>query len=404
MISFAQAQDILQQQNITINHETIPLAKINGRILAKSIFATNSLPGFRNSAMDGFALNSQWVNNQSQNQFIVKNTIKAGEVVPANYNSQMICAVMTGAYVPECYDTVIPIEQVEQTVALQEKIIQLSKPVKAKQHIRNVGEDVLEGELILEQGVYLSAKEQALLMALGIEDVTVFARSKVALLTTGNEVCDSGKGNLPLGMLYNSNAVYLKQKLVEHGAVVDYLGIIPDSPSALKKVLLKIMEQDYDAIITTGAVSAGDFDFVPSVLKNLQAEILFHKVTMRPGKPILLGRLPSKQLIFALPGNPVSAVVGLEFFVLPWFRQVMHRKSIQPIFTKLKASTIGKKGFTVFKKAQVQVYPHGVVSNILTGQMSFQLKPLLAANAWVKLSGECGEYSSGSLVETYYQQ
>ena len=91
MISFAQAQDILQQQNITINHETIPLAKINGRILAKSIFAPNSLPGFRNSAMDGFALNSRWVNHQSQNQFIVKHTLKAGEVVTANYNSQMIC-------------------------------------------------------------------------------------------------------------------------------------------------------------------------------------------------------------------------------------------------------------------------------------------------------------------------
>lgn len=404
MISFAQAQDILQQQNITINHETIPLAKINGRILAKSIFATNSILGFRNSAMDGFALNSQWVNNQSQNQFIVKHILKAGEVVPANYNAQMICAVMTGAYVPECYDSVIPVEQVEQTADPRGKIIQFSKPVKAKQHIRNVGEDILEGELVLARGVYLSAKEQAVLMALGIDEVTVFARSKVALLTTGNEVCDLGKCNLPLGMLYNSNAVYLKQKLIEHGAVVDYLGIIPDSPSALKKVLLKIMEQDYDAIITTGAVSAGDFDFVPSVLKNLQAEILFHKVTMRPGKPILLGRLPSKQLIFALPGNPVSAVVGLEFFVLPWFRQIMHRKPIEPIFTKLEASTIGKKGFTVFKKAQVQVYPHGVVSNILTGQMSFQLKPLLAANAWVKLSGECGEYSSGSLVETYYQQ
>lgn len=403
MITYDEAQTILLQQIKTLESERLTVSALNGRTLAESIHAPMALPVFRNSAMDGFAVNTTWINNQERKNFSVDYTLHAGRVRENSFTENSVCAVMTGAYVPSCYDTVIPIEQVIVSKKKTKRSICLTQPVVTAKNIREVGEDINLHECVLNQGKSLGATEQSLLMSLGVESVSVFRKPKVAVLTTGNEVLDFHQKKLPLGMIYNSNAVYLTNKLRELGVAVEYLGIVADDPASLKTTLLKTMDQDFDAIITTGAVSAGEHDFVPAVLRELNINILFHKVKMKPGKPLLLGKTPVEQLFFALPGNPVSAMIGLEFFIEPWLQALMRSQAKASFITTLSHDVISKEGFTCFKKALVDSSQAVLNTKILSGQLSFQIKSLLTANAWVKLSDQQAFYPKGSLVETYYR-
>jgi molybdopterin molybdotransferase len=270
------------------------------------------------------------------------------------------------------------------------------------QHIRRAGEDVTRGTALLGPGRLLGAEALAMLAALGIGAVRVQCRPRVAVLCTGRELIDDATQPLSSGQIRNSNGPFLAAALPAHGAAMMLRETVPDSVEAFVVALQRAEADNCDLVISTGAVSMGDFDFVPEALVRLAARTIFHKVRMRPGKPLLFARLPSGALFFGLPGNPISAAVGLRFFVSAALRAMQGLPVEAPLNLPLRRTWKKKPGLRLFAKARMNIDATGQASvEVLEGQESFRMAPLLIANAWAVLEEEDELVEAGALIEVY---
>jgi len=394
MISYNEALQIILKNSAEKNIKKVSLLKSLNQVSASAVFSKINVPSFNNSAMDGFAIRSFYIENASAEYPVklkIDNIIAAGEN-STNYNLTGTVQIMTGALVPEEYDAVIPVEEVE----VKDNIAIFKRPAKKNENIRFIGEDVGLNQKILSKEKQISAEDIMLLSATGISEVEVYTKPKVQIFSTGNEITDDYNAPLEGSKIYNSNSPFLISRALEEGLEVNYGGIISDNSENFKVALSNISPKTI--IITTGAVSKGKWDFIPETLKEIGAKIHFHRVNIRPGKPILFATLPNGSSFFGLPGNPISAAIGFRFFVLPLIRNLLNLSVESPIIAELKNNFVKKGNFKQFLKSSLELINGKLFVNILDGQESFKISPMTEGNSWVILDETIMEVKVGTIL------
>ncbi|MEO6227742.1 MAG: molybdopterin molybdotransferase MoeA [Thermomonas sp.] len=403
MISYAVALQHILQACAPLPAEHLPLAQAVGRALAQDVQAGEDLPPFDNSAMDGFALAGAGELLAAGREFVVAGSHAAGDGL-ATYAADA-CEIMTGASLPLGLDSVVPVEQVsvlQRDGEARPLRIRLEAAVSPGAHVRRRGQDVAIGEQVAAAGTRLTSAAHMLLAALGVANLTVRPQVPVALFTTGRELVDDPAQPLLPGQIRNSNGPYLADRLCEAGAHVVHRETVGDDAAAFITALERGLAAGARIVLSTGAVSMGLHDFVPDALRTLGATIVFHKVAIRPGKPLLFALLPGGQLYFGLPGNPMSSAVGMRFFVEPALRALLGLPDEQPLLLPLAAEAYKKHGLQFFLKAKVALHDGARLQvDVMAGQESFRIKPLLAANAWAVLDTEAETLPAGTLVPVF---
>ena len=323
LISVSEALQRLLSSFHPLQSEMVSLADAAGRVLYEGIRSDLDLPLFTNSSMDGFAIRSQDVHKASKDnpvQLSIVEDIPAGKTPTIGLGKNQASRIMTGAPLPEGADAVIPVENTDQfdpktqTSSGKTGEVWIYQSAKPGNFVRHRGEDVHEGDLILEANAPLKPQELGILAMLGKAEVSVYRRPKIAIVSTGDELVPLGK-TLKSGQIHDSNAYTLFALIKRDYADAQYLGIVPDNEESVTEILKSAVDIKADLILSSAGVSVGVFDYVRKVVQR-EGELDFWRVNMRPGKPIAFGNFHGVRFI-GLPGNPVSAFVGYEVFVRP---------------------------------------------------------------------------------------
>ncbi|WP_312078541.1 molybdopterin molybdotransferase MoeA [Chryseobacterium sp.] len=366
--------------------ETISLETALGRVLAEDIFAPISIPPFRQSIMDGYAICS----GENFDYRIVGET-KTGESSDYELKSGEAIRIFTGAQVPETADIVVMQEQVKIT----ENGIQLEKIYNSGENIRNVGEQIKEGEKSFLQGEKLNPSALGILMSFGLKEVNVLKKPAVSIIATGNELVDAGE-NLEQGQIYESNSHVIsntvKQKGFEVVSVAKVKDSLEDTENAIKEALLLS-----DIVLISGGISVGDYDFVERALQNLEVEQIFYKVSQKPGKPLYFGKKDNKY-VFALPGNPASTLTCLYIYFFELADLLMNRQEVglTKIQFPISEALENNSGRALFLKAKLK----GDYVEILTHQNSSMLLSFARADALVYIPADVISVKKGEPVTT----
>ena len=403
MISFEQAKREIRQHAQQLATERVPLAQMCGRVIVEDLISPINLPNFDNSAMDGFALGLAHLQLPEGAVIAVQRLQLAGDALFSL--GQKACQIMTGAAVPHGAVTVVPVEDVELIGSFESAdgfSIRLKQVVVAGQNIRLAGEDVRSGELVCASGTVLTTSHIMLFAALGIDAVIVRKRIKAAVFCTGEELLANTALELCSGQIRNSNGPYILAELNALGVDVVQYAVIPDQQDAYVLAVQAAETNGCQLIVSTGAVSMGVRDFVPSALAALNASLVFHKVSMRPAKPSLFAVLPSGTLVFGLPGNPMSCAVGLRFLVQEAISGFQGLQSEQAIAAVLQTPITKKIGWHLMQKARLSIDANGQAQvSLLQGQESFRIKPFVQANVWVQLPEVAEHLTQSELVYCY---
>jgi len=385
VISYEEALGIILAESTVLARSSVPLQDAAGRVSAETLFARLDVPAFANAAMDGYAVVASDTLNASEAQPVilpVAGTVVAG-LAPPQARSGSAWEIMTGAPVPAGLDAVVPVERIAEHVpggpALSS--IRLRQFAQPGQNVRRMSEDFRRGERVIEAGTRLAPHHLMGLAACGLDAVSVCDTPRMAILTTGSELASSGS-ELQAGQIRDANGPYLRALLAQLGIAGSMRSTAADNALALRKELGELAER-CDLILTTGGVSAGRLDLVPDVVRALGGEILFHKVAIRPGKPILYARLPGGKHLFGLPGNPLAVAVGMRFFVIPALRamQGLAAEVFRPAICDDAVRSRSRLRFFAKAHRSVDAEACSRVS-VLAGQESFRIGSLLKANCW----------------------
>tara|TARA_R100000322_G_scaffold28565_8_gene18504 strand:+ start:2299 stop:3471 length:1173 start_codon:yes stop_codon:yes gene_type:complete len=369
-----------------VGTETVPLAKAAGRILAAPVIATRDQPPFAASAMDGYALNS--VEADPEAQFKVIGEAKAGERFSGRVGAGQCVRIFTGAPVPEGADRVIIQEDVDRSGDL----VTLHRDLSDGANIRPAGNDFRVGDTV-DAPRRLSPRDVALIASMNVPAVTVAKKPDIALIATGDELVMPGENPGP-DQIIASNSFGLKAMLEAEGANVRLLPIARDNAESLRFVFG--LAASADLVVTIGGASVGDHDLVGPVAAELGMEQAFYKVAMRPGKPLMAGRL-GKALMVGLPGNPVSAMVCGTVFILPALRAMLGLPG-DPVATQTATLTadLAPNGPRQHYMRAV-VAPDGIAA--MSTQDSALLSVLATANALIVRPPDDPTRKAGETVE-----
>ncbi len=386
MLSVEEArQRILDHIPSQLASEEIPLTSAVGRTLAEDAVASEALPPFTNSAMDGYAVRSVDTSGAAPGTPVVLRLVgevPAGRIYPGRLQSGEAVRILTGAALPDGADSVI---QQELTQAAGGAVSLLAE-TSPGMNVRPAGDDVTVGELLVSQGTELGPAEIALLAALGIHPVRVHRQPQVAILSTGDELAPLGTAPVP-GQIRESNALYLSAAVQRAGAIPLLLGVARDRPEEIRSRLQAA--KGVDMILTSGGVSVGDYDLVKQILAE-QGTIDFWRVQMRPGKPLAFGMLGELPLL-GLPGNPVSAAVTFELFGRPAIRKMLgSRDLLRPVVeVVLEGGDIERDDRRQFVRVGLNSRGGTLVATTTGSQGSHRIHSLLGANALlIILEGE----------------
>jgi molybdopterin molybdotransferase len=305
LISIDEAQRLVLDRVERLPAETLPVDDALGRVVADDARSVVDLPPFDSSAMDGFALRSA----DTPGRLPVVHRIAAGSPAPRALEAGEAMGIATGGVVPDGADAVIPMEYVVD----HGNTIEIPEPVERGASVRPAGGDIRAGETVVAAGLRLGAAQLAALAAAGIADVEVARRPRAAVVVTGSELRPPGEPLEP-GQIYEANGTLLAAQLASAGAVVERSSPVADEEAAHREALARGLESD--VLITSGGVSVGPHDLVRAIEAELGVEEIFWGVSVKPGKPISFG-VAGSRLVFGLPGNPVSVLVGFELFVRP---------------------------------------------------------------------------------------
>lgn len=396
MISYSEALNIICRETSLLPpvKESVDVSSISGHVCAVNIISPLSIPPFDNTAMDGFAVRAgDGTTLKLKTRVIAGDTAEGLEIF-----SGECCEIMTGAPLPKGADAVVPVEQASKNGGL----VSFSAAAKPGDHIRRAGSDFMQGAPVVRQGDLLGTRHVLPLASLGIGRVDVYSKPRVAFIPTGREIVDQLGQKLEAGQIYNSNLPYALAFLKEAGTEVMPQATVPDDPVQFQSTVKKLMDEDVPLIISSGAVSAGSHDFIRSSLEEMGATILFHKVAIKPGKPVLFARLPNGGLYMGLPGNPVSTAVGLRFFVQPLLAALMQQKAEQPFFARAKTPLSRKAGLRLFLKTRIDVSPQGILeAHFLDGQESYKTAPFLTMNGWAVIPEDRQAIDINDIIEVF---
>ena len=328
MITFSEALNIVKHNTIKTESERVPLSSAMGRSLAQTVYADRDTPPFNKSAVDGFACREEDLREKLE----IVETIPAGYEPSVKVERGKCSRIMTGAMLPTGADTVVMVED-----CIVEDNYMLYRGGKGRDNICIKGEDMSQGSVAISRGTLIGAAHIAILASMGVPDPLVFRKIKIGILSTGDEIVEPDA--IPSTVqIRNSNGWQLYAQALSAGAEANYLGIAKDERGDVEKSIREGLKSN-DALIITGGVSMGDFDYVPETLEALGFTILFNKVAVQPGKPSTFAVLRDEngvviKVIFALPGNPVSCYLQFQLLVKEWLRSSSESSS-QGIWTKL---------------------------------------------------------------------
>ena len=313
MLDFANAfSRVVATAEATSHVESVSLAEAGDKLLAEDQVSSINVPGFANSAMDGYAVRAADVIVDTP--YSVSQRIAAGDQ-PNALAPGSVARIFTGAMLPEGADTII----LQENARDDGQHVYFTEPIVAGQNVRPAGQDIARGGLLVSAGDRLNAASLALLASAGISQVCCFKALSIAFFSTGDELCELGEP-LVAGQIYNSNRYALRQLLLDLNVIPIDLGFCPDDPAATRAMLLKASSMA-DGVITTGGMSVGEEDHVLAQAREL-GEINFWKIAIKPGKPFACGKIGSAAF-FGLPGNPVSSFVTFQLLVRPWLLKKM---------------------------------------------------------------------------------
>jgi molybdopterin molybdotransferase len=375
MISVTEAFSILDSIPFSLKETEVSLADAHHFVLAETLLSPISMPPFRQSNMDGFALCLH-----DHFTYEIVGEIKAGDYSKETLFPGQAIKIFTGAAVPNSAQAVIPIEK----VSVNGNQFQIKEIVKPETNIRPLGSQIEKGTVALEKGTFLNAAAIGFLSGLGFTKVKVYSKPKVGIVITGNELVQAGQP-LPKGKVYESNSMMLQSAL--QSAHYNEINIyqVDDTFETTKSVIQKAIDEN-DVVLVSGGISVGDYDFVGKALQSLNVETLFYKVNQKPGKPLFSGKLKDK-MIFALPGNPAASLTCLYVYVLPTLERISgNNVSYLPSISKLLAHNYEVDNTrSQFLKALIV----GDEVTILPHQDSSMLDSFALANALVFVENGC---------------
>jgi molybdopterin molybdotransferase len=368
--------------------ERVAIGDAAGRFVAEPAHARTDLPPFPSSAMDGFAVRSTEVPGTLPVAFEVAAGRASGVPLPPGAAAE----IATGGAVPEGADAVVPIE----LVVTRDGSVEIPAGVASGTNVRPRGGDVREGELVVPAGARLGPAQIGALAAVGAAEISCARRPRVAILATGSELRAPGEP-LEHGEIYESNRAMLAAALVGAGARVEPLPAVADDEVAHREAIARGL--DADVLVTSGGVSMGAHDLVRDVEASLGVEEVFWGVAVKPGKPLSFG-VRGSTLVFGLPGNPVSSLVGAVLFVAPALRALQGATSPGPVYEKATtASALHRSEHRdEYVRAARRLDPAGVVLEPVSGQDSHMIVRAAAADALVRVPRGDGEIAAGAVV------
>jgi molybdopterin molybdotransferase len=399
MIAPREAQSILF--DIAQPRETLvlPLHSALGYVASEDVRSVHDIPPFTNSAMDGFAVFSSDLSEVTENKpkrLKVIETVAAGGVPSRSIQPGSCIEIMTGALLPRGADSVV---MVENTKKENDEVLVFRKVLPGA-NVRAQGEDVSKGDVILEKGSLLDSARIGLLAATGTPKISVYAKVKVGIVITGNELILPGSQLMP-GKIFNSNGFILFSMVREAGAIPVEFGIVSDEREKLIEVVREA-RSSCDVLISSGGVSAGKFDFVEEVLEKDDWEFLFSSIQQKPGKPMVAARRMSK-FFFGLPGNPVSVMVCFELYVRPFLRKKM---GISPFTRKwvkgnFAAPYLHKSSRTEWVRVKLHTEGRRVILTPFHYQGSGIIRSMVYADGLAEIPASTGTVSPKDEVNVY---
>ena len=394
-LSAAEArQRMIAEVTPIVGHEFVPVRSALGRILAADIIAPHDVPAHDNSAMDGYAICFDSLAGDAETRLSVVGTAFAGNAFSGQVGKGQAVRIMTGAVLPAGADTVV----VQEVTRVESGAVFIPSGQRNGQNTRRAGEDLARGAVALAAGKRIGPAELGLIASLGIAEVDVKRRLRVAFFSTGDELTSIGNPLAP-GEIYDSNRYTLHGLLTRLGADIIDMGVVPDRPEALEATLAEAALVA-DAIITTGGVSVGEADFIKEILAKL-GEVRFWKLNIKPGRPMAFGKVGNAWL-FGLPGNPVAVMVSYTQFALDALLRLSGLDPIpeRPLLTVEAANPIKKQ-------AGRREYLRGTVAAVdgrwqvkTTGnQGSGVLRSMSEANCFVVLPENCAGIQVGDSVQ-----
>jgi molybdopterin molybdotransferase len=408
MISYQNSKQILKKGIIKIQNESIKSVNSLNRVTSTNIYSNINYPSGDNAAFDGFAINSndtKSIKKLTKQQFKIIGSIAAG-VKPFKKRIRKFDAVeiMTGGIIPKGFDTIIPIEQIVFYPSKNnQKYILVNQKINKYNHVRFKGSDYKKNELVVKKNTIIQSNHILAFKTLCIKNIKVKKKLNILFFSTGNEI--SNQDNIPDWKVRNSNSHYIKN--LDQNFLFNFKngGILKDNhEKVFKSKITKMFKSNVDIIITSGAVSAGKFDFVPSVIKSFKLSNYFKGVAIRPGKPILFAKIKGKQkAIFGLPGNPMSSAACFRFFVYPYIEIILGINEEKPFKAILKNNFSKKKNFTRFAKSKLNTTKNGKIEvEVLQGQESFRIKSFVKSNIWTLLPAGKSKFKKGQIVDCFF--
>ena len=407
MISYKKALSILENSKINIKDEKILSTESKNKISSKNVYSPCNYPSANNTAFDGFAINSKetiGLNRKKQKKFKILKVLAAGDNPRISKIKKFsTIEVMTGALINRPFDTVIPIEKVKYYPNNKNpKYIIIREKIKKNNNIRKLGSDFKKGDKLISKGQIIKSSHIMALKTLGINQVLVKKNINISFYSTGNEISNNKK--IKKWKVRNSNSHYLKSLLKNFPINFVEKKILRDNDLIkFNKEIKKKINSKTDLIITSGAVSAGKFDFIPKVIFNYKISKFFKGVAVRPGKPVMFAKFKNKnKVFFGLPGNPISSAACFRFFVIPFIFLSTKVEVINPFSAKLKKNFVKKKKFTRFIKGRLKVSKKGLVEfDVLKGQESFRINPFTKSNCWGIFPNGISNFKKGAIISCY---
>ena len=381
-----------------LGSESIAVATAAGRVVVEDVRAAVSVPVFDNSAMDGYAVHYQDVAGASEVSpvsLLVVADLPAGTHEHPEIEPGQAARIMTGAPFPRGADTVVPVEETDGGT----RTVQIRGVKERGAHVRSAGEDIRAGDVVVPCGTRLGALEQSAIASVGVSEVLVSRRTRVAVVSTGSELVEAGKP-LDFGQIPESNSIMVAGLAAEAGAEVVFRGTVTDDVTKLLDQIDQL--PDVDVVVLSGGVSVGAYDVVKAAFAP-RGDIEFTTVAMQPGKPQGFGRLTDGPLVFCLPGNPVSAAVSFETFARPAFELMTQQADEAIEWAVAGASWRARPGRRLTIPVLLTSTPEGGLiahpANVASGMGSHRSATLAKVQGWVIVPADVDQVNEGDVVQ-----
>lgn len=384
MIKVEEAIAIIEANSTKMATKQIGVAKALGYILAEKVISPINMPPFRQSAMDGYAFA-----HSIRHQYDIVGISQAGDYSNIKLKATEAIRIFTGAFVPDSADTVVMQEHV---MANKDSILIAAMPEK-NTNVRPKGEQIAKDDIVFEPNTFITPAAVGFLASLGITEIEVYKKPKVAILVTGNELVAPGE-KLKKGKIFESNSIMLQAALQTIGIEKTKVFRVKDNLKATKNALKNILKKN-DIVLVSGGISVGDYDFVKEALLQNDVKELFYKINQKPGKPMFFGS-KNETLVFALPGNPASSLTNFYIYVAPAVKNRMGFAEIHKpkVVRKLNSDIKNNTGKTLFLKAK---YDETNVT-VLDSQSSAMLNTFAVANSLLIVPEHIENYKKGEEV------